>query len=393
MDSSGSTLRDRHRQRLLILAGLWLLLVVVAVLFRAVLLPFAGAALVAYLIAPLVNRLEGMQLKGHRVPRWVAVLLIYQLFFLALHLFFVALVPNIYGELVRISREGVDFARTLTPERIEAMALQAEGWLRERDIPVALSQRTIRLNAEGIMALDLQLFIEGMVARGAALLEENVGDIVAVSRNVLVAVVAGIFMMFFMLMVAAFFSIDVGAIRAYGRSLVPPEWAQDVGRLVERIDFGLAGVVRGQVTICLVNGLLTFVGLVLFGVKFAFLLATIATLFSLIPIFGTIISSVPIVLIGLSQSLATGVAILLWIIGIHALEAYFLNPKIMGSAARIHPVVVAFALIAGERTYGLAGALFAVPVASVVVACFDFWRLKAQEPEALPPPPPKEGLV
>jgi len=136
--------------------------------------------------------------------------------------------------------------------------------------------------------------------------------------------------------------------------------------------------VRGQVTICIVNGVLTFAGLVLFGVKFAFLLATIATFFSLIPIFGTIISSFPIVIMALAQSWRAGFGMLFWIIGIHALEAYFLNPKIMGNAARMHPVVVVFALIAGERTYGLLGALFAVPVAAVLVACFEFVRRKAQ---------------
>ncbi|MGQ0504940.1 MAG: AI-2E family transporter, partial [Myxococcaceae bacterium] len=148
--------------------------------------------------------------------------------------------------------------------------------------------------------------------------------------------------------------------------------------LVARIDHSLSGVVRGQVTICLVNGALTLVGLTLFGVKFAFLLATLAALLSLIPIFGSILSSVPIVVIALSQSWKTGVAALGWIIGIHALEAYFLNPKIMGSAARIHPVIVAFALIAGERSFGLLGALFAVPIAAIVVGCFDFAREKAQ---------------
>ncbi|MGZ6077528.1 MAG: AI-2E family transporter, partial [Myxococcaceae bacterium] len=98
----------------------------------------------------------------------------------------------------------------------------------------------------------------------------------------------------------------------------------------------------------------------------------------LIPIFGTIISSVPIVIMALAQSWRAGLGMLFWIIGIHALEAYFLNPKIMGNAARMHPVVVVFALIAGEQTYGLLGALFAVPVAAIVVACFEFARQKAQ---------------
>jgi predicted PurR-regulated permease PerM len=181
-----------------------------------------------------------------------------------------------------------------------------------------------------------------------------------------------------MLFLAAYLAIDAAAIRAYVWTLVPPEWFSDVQGLAERIDRSLAGVVRGQVTICLVNGTLTLVGLVLFGVKFAFLLATIATLLSLIPIFGTIISSVPIVTVGLSQSWRTGLGMLLWIIGIHVLEAYVLNPKIMGSAARIHPIVVVLALLAGERSYGLVGALVAVPVAAILVACFDFVRQRAQ---------------
>ena len=149
--------------------------------------------------------------------------------------------------------------------------------------------------------------------------------------------------------------------------------------LVGRIDRSLSGVVRGQVTICLVNGALTFLGLLIFDVKFAFLLAFVATLFSLIPIFGTIISSVPIVLIGLTQSLGTGLR--------HPAVDHR-DPRGGGllpqsqdhgqRRARIHPVVVAFALIAGERTFGLWGALFAVPVAAVLVGCFDFVRLKAQ---------------
>jgi predicted PurR-regulated permease PerM len=44
----------------------------------------------------------------------------------------------------------------------------------------------------------------------------------------------------------------------------------------------------------------------------------------------------------------------------------------------MHPVVVAFALLAGERTYGLIGALLAAPLAAILVACFEFVRQKAQ---------------
>ncbi len=234
------------------------------------------------------------------------------------------------------------------------------------------------------LSFDLAGVVHESVQHLTQFVKSNVGNIVAFSQRFVAAVLASVFGLFFMLMVAAFFSIDFQNIKRYCRTLVPAEYDDDVRLLTHRIDRALSGVVRGQVTICLVNGALTFVGLLLFGVKFAFLLATIATVLSLIPIFGTIISSVPIVLIGLSQSWKTGLAALAWIVGIHALEAYFLNPKIMGSAAKIHPVVIAFALIAGERSFGLVGALFAVPVAAVIVACFDFLRQKAQPPRAAP---------
>lgn len=377
----------QRRKRLLILAGLWLVIAAILSFFRAVLLPFAGAALIAYLVHPLVTRLTRVRVRGWSVPRWVGILLIYAGFFLVLYLFFVAMVPQLYRELARVSREGLVFINSLTPERIHVLSDQWETWLRANGIPVALAtpeEMRAGPGREGGMRLDVEQTLQDVAVQLTGLVRQHLGDIVTVSRHIITSVVAGVFMTFFILMVAAFFSIDAHAVVRYVTSLLPAEYGTDSQRLLERIDRSLSGVVRGQVTICMVNGALTFVGLLLFKVKFAFLLATVATVFSLIPIFGTILSSVPIVLIALADGVQKGFAILLWIIGIHALEAYFLNPKIMGSAARIHPVIVAFSLIAGETTFGLVGALFAVPVAAIVVACFDYARLKAQPPTESP---------
>jgi predicted PurR-regulated permease PerM len=382
-----SALAER-RKRLVILACLWLAIAVVLVLFRSVVLPFAGAALIAYLVQPLVARITRVRVAGRPVPRWVAILLIYAVFFVGMYLFFIALVPQLYREVARVSRDGLAFANSLTPEYLQSLAHRAEEWLSGYGIPIALSNRGVEGADEGTgsslsFALDLAQLLKESVGRLSGLVRENLGNIVGVSRTIIAGVLATVFGLFFMLMVAAFFSIDAQGIRHYFGTLIPPEYSADARVLLGRIDRSLSGVVRGQVTICVVNGTLTAIGLLVFGVKFAFLLATIATFLSLIPIFGTIISSVPIVLIALADGVQKGLIILAWICGIHALEAYFLNPKIMGQAARIHPVIVAFSLIAGERLYGLVGALFAVPIAAIFVACFDFARLKAQ-PELVP---------
>ena len=198
---------------------------------------------------------------------------------------------------------------------------------------------------------------------------------------------AGIGRLFLVLMVAAFILVDLVRIQDFLRSLVPEQYQVDYERIASGIDRGLSGVIRGQLVICCINGAFTYTGLYIFHVKYPLLLAGIAATMSLVPIFGSILSSVPIVAIALISSgtfdLRQGVLVLAWIIGIHLLEANLLNPKIMGDAAKIHPVLVVFALIAGEHSYGLVGALFAVPVASIIQTIFMYYRKRPRPPTSV----------
>jgi predicted PurR-regulated permease PerM len=151
----------------------------------------------------------------------------------------------------------------------------------------------------------------------------------------------------------------------------------------------LSGVVRGQLLICGVNGVLSAIGFWIFDLKYWPILAILASVMSLIPIFGSIMSSVPAVAIGLTQSPAIAVGVLAWIVGIHQLEANFLNPKIIGDAAKIHPVLVVFSLLVGEHFFQITGALFAVPCMSLIQTIFLHFRqstLGLSDPMATIPP-------
>ncbi len=111
-----------------------------------------------------------------------------------------------------------------------------------------------------------------------------------------------------------------------------------------------------------------------FDLKYWPLMALVAAVGSLIPIFGSILSAIPAVAIGLTQSPGTALAVLAWILGIHQLEANFLNPKIIGDAAKIHPVLVVFSLLVGEHFFQIKGALFAVPCMSIAQTIFLHFR-------------------
>src|SRR4029079_5222271 len=119
---------------------------------------------------------------------------------------------------------------------------------------------------------------------------------------------------------------------------------------------------------------LSAIGFSIFGLKYWPILAVVAAVMSLIPIFGSILSSIPAVAIGLTQSPATAVGVLAWIVGIHQLEANFLNPKIIGDAAKIHPVLVVFSLLVGEPFFQITGAVFAVRCMSIAQTIFLHFR-------------------
>jgi putative heme transporter len=259
------------------------------------------------------------------------------------------------------------------------------------------------------LRVDLVTGIADAIREFSGELGSRLGDVVALSRALLTGAFKAIFFCVLLFMLTAFLSMDAPRIVAWFETLVPAAWRSDFRRLLRGIDAGLAGVVRGQLTIMVVNGTLTLIGLLVLRIPFAFALGALATILYVIPLFGTILSSIPIVLLAVSAGgLPKGVAALAWILVIHALESYVFNPKIMGDASRIHPVLIVLALVLGERSGGIVGALLAVPVASVFVAIFRFLHRRLAElderaaamsaavhepvPDAAPraPRPPKE---
>lgn len=244
--------------------------------------------------------------------------------------------------------------------------------------------------------------LSGLVESGT----EYAGDLLALVQTLLYFVINAFVQIILMFMVAAFISIDLPRIMAFVRSLIPPRGLSGYDELMSRLNRGLAGVIRGQLVICAINGTLTGIGLWVLDVDFALMLGIVAGVLSLIPIFGTIISTIPAVLLALTQGISTAFLVLAWILIVHFIDANFFTPKIVGTASELHPVTIIFALLAGESAFGLFGALLAVPVASIVQTIFLFIldRVRDEErqvaptiidipqqprpPDALPPAPP-----
>lgn len=406
-------------------ARLWGFLAFVAlilVVFRAVILPFVLALLVAYVLAPVIRWISSLHVGGWRVPRFVSIIVVYAVLLGLMGLFFVAFVPRLSTDIKRIVAEAPAFWKQAREQYVP----QAAAWIQlnfgeeaAAEQPSSRAARgappsTLRLERgpDGQLELDVSRLrvevtrseegrwlvsvpreraptateglaesitqrLKGLVSQS----ENRTQQLLGLGQKFVRGVLSAITTFILVLMISAFLLVDTGRILGWFRNLVPPRFYQDFDNVIELIDRGLSGAIRGQALICLVNGVLTYIGLRLIGVKYPLLLGMLAGVMSLIPIFGSILSSIPIVLVALASgsegvSAIRGVLILAWIIGIHLLEANLLNPKIMGTAAKIHPVVVIFAVVAGEQTYGAVGALLGVPIVSAVQAVFTYLRRK-----------------
>jgi predicted PurR-regulated permease PerM len=246
-----------------------------------------------------------------------------------------------------------------------------------RLVPQEDGSLTLRIDPAGRGETSTARFdLEGELMRSVSHLIESgtayAFDILSFVQTVIEYVLSAFVMLILTFMVAAFVSIDLPKIMDFFRGFVPESAQTAYGELLTSLNRGLSGVIRGQLVICLINGVLTGVGLWVLDVDFALMLGIIAGVLSLIPIFGTIVSTIPAVLMGLMQGFSTAFLVLLWILVVHFFDANFFTPKIVGSSSKMHPVVIIFALLAGQSSFGIFGALLAVPVASIVQTLFVF---------------------
>ena len=421
-----------HRGRIFVILILLVTLLVIVLFLNKILFPFLLASFLAYVLAPVIDNLHQRKIRSYGISRGFAVLQVYFVILLVLVGGGSYVVPNVSAEIghmiqelpkavTKISKEwGPVFdekIRDITsmfpePEHLETLPViennkpQSKTTVIQKDKGELLkildgytyeirgldsdrievvphrkigSESGIEENQQ--VPLDINTQISILAEEGMNRLKADMVRFLGLGRKLIEKVVGSFFTLFLTFMVAAFILVDTERILSFWRSLVSKKYHASYNDLLKRLDKGLNGVVRGQLIICLINGILTFVGLLVLGVPFAFTLGLVAMVFSLIPIFGTILSSIPIVIMGLTISLSTGLLALAWILVIHFIEGNFLNPKIMGTSAQIHPAIIVFVLVTGEHIAGIAGALLAVPVYSILQTFFFFLKSMVDELE------------
>ena len=131
--------------------------------------------------------------------------------------------------------------------------------------------------------------------------------------------------------------------------------------------------VAGNVATSIFAGSTVLIVLTILHVPAALLLALLAGVCDFVPVLGFIVSALPAVLLALTVSSATAVAVAVAYVGYHMAENYYIGPKVYGGRLRLSSLAVLLAFAAGAELFGIVGALLALPVAAMYPCVEDVW--------------------
>ncbi|MDE2571499.1 MAG: AI-2E family transporter, partial [bacterium] len=293
----------------------------------------------SYLIYPLVRLL------ARRVPRAVAVLVIYAGFVLLLTLFVAYLVPPIAAQANELARA---YPQLLNDVQRQLANPQQSALLRDLPPPIRslLADNAARLGQEvGVFASKIA------------------GQTIGILTGAIHTVVATLLVFVF----AFFFITDLDRIQDAVFRIVPQARRKAAISIAMECDQVIGGFIRGQVIVAAIVGVLATVIMLLTHVKYALLLGLITGIADIIPYVGAVVGAAPAVLISLiTFGWPHALLVLALFVLMYEAEGHLIAPWIVGHSVGLTPLAVLLALLIGGEAFGLIGLLLAVPAAGII---------------------------
>jgi predicted PurR-regulated permease PerM len=337
-----------------------LIIGLVFVIYRAgdIVRPFVWAAILAYILLPVVRAFE------HRLTNHRGV---------AAGIVFIAVLLVLAG--------GVRF---LAPLAVE------QGQTFQRALPtlIANAQNTVAETLDQIGAEDLVPIVFGPISTAPLEVSRNVATLALT----FIVGFSHFLLEFLVFLIATFFFLrDWPRLINWSKRLVPPASRHELLPLGGQVSILLSRYVRGQLLLVAIMSTATTIGLTVFGVPFSLLLGLLTGVLEVIPIIGPITAGAIACLVALgnpnpfgwSQLAYVGAIAIMYTVLRHA-EDYFVIPLVIGRIVRLHPALVIFSLLAGGAVFGLIGVVLAVPVAATLRLVLIYVSAKLRDEDPYP---------
>jgi HAD superfamily hydrolase (TIGR01549 family) len=336
-----------HSTKRLVVIGLLVVFLIGLYVFRALIPPVAIAFVLAYLLKPIADWVE----RRTHLPRTLAVLVVYAVLMLIGATIPATVVPRVVDQ---VNRLNLNLQQLID------------------DLASFLSQPFT------IFAFSFNLGELLGDVRGS--LQELLQPFATQTVTILFGVASSLLWVVSILVISFYLVRDAGRLRAFLDRIAPPEYTAELRLLREEINEVWKAFFRGQLVLGLVVGLTVWISMSLVGLPNAGLMGLIAGVLEVIPTFGPILATIPALLVALFQGSTYLPLSNFWfavvVVGIYLMiqqvENAYLQPRIMGTRLRLHPLVVFVGVLAGGLLAGILGVFLAAPVIGTLRVLLDY---------------------
>lgn len=294
---------------------------------KAIFAPFAAAMIFSYILNPVVGVLS-----RRKMPRGIAVLLIYAVFLTVLAVIATNLVPMLLRQLDELN------------EHLPEMTLQAKGIMRTMDTQLIPPGVESGMN-DWIVALERRM------SQSITHFLDNIGLYIGALFNAFIVP----FLVFYILK-------DFDVFERLLVSMLPRSRRKSIVTLLRDIDSALGNYIRGQLLVCLIIGGLAYIGYLLIGMPYALLFAGVVAVFNIVPYMGPFLGAAPAIVMASTVSWRLVLLVAIVNTACQVLEGNVISPQVVGRRLHLHPLSIIFALLVGGEVAGMLGLILAVPI-------------------------------
>lgn len=331
----------------LVLGALWL---VGWILWQAgaTLTPFIIGLVMAYLLLPIVKRLD------HYMPRWASITSVYLVGLILFELVLVFVVPSAANQISQFGRN------------VPIWFDQANGFVNDQ---IASFNRNASEEVQAQVNTQVQN-IQSTLQRNATTYAQRAGSFILDSVVGIFATIS--FLLGFLIIPFFLFYIllDTNKLPTAINTLLHPRVRADFWNIWHITDGVLGQYIRGQLVLGLIIGAASFIGLTVlnllgFDINYVVLLAIIAGIGELIPVVGPILSAIPAILVAIAGGPSTIGAVIVLYVLIQQLENQILVPRIVGNTLKLHAAILMALLVIAGAVGGLLLVILSAPLAAI----------------------------
>ena len=322
-----------------------------------ILMPFIYGAVIAYLLKPVCNTIEGFlrrfipeRMKGLVSALSVALTILFGL------LLIYALCMMIIPQLIT-SVTALYYTAQRNLAKFVQWANHVEFIENNEQIMNMLNSAydTLSTNIDELIKTKLLPSMQNIVS-GAAI---GVLNVVTVAKNLVIGIIVAVYML-------ASRKRFTQQVKLIFYSVFKPRWAQLIIEEIQYADKMFGGFINGKIMDSAIIGVLCYIGCLIFKFPSALLVSVIIGVTNVIPFFGPFIGAIPATLLILIQNPIKALWFILFVLVLQQLDGNIIGPKILGNTTGLSSFWVLFAILLFGGLWGFVGMIIGVPLFAVI---------------------------